>query len=216
VPQGRCYQSAWYAHPFVHVFGGKADKKQLNDLVSFNVLTNTWKKCFSMDSPSVRSQAAVVKATDTEAFLFGGFNETKETLLNDMWLCDLSAIDPHTKNNELTGMVWEKVKAKGKLPSPRKGHSFTRVPNQPRALLYGGLNYNSVDLEAKPDNDIYSFDFKSREWSVVKFLGQYPEPRSQHTFTFFNEHTFVIMGGITTGRSEGLDKPKVFADFHMC
>jgi len=39
VPQGRCYQSAWYAHPFVHVFGGKADKKQLNDLVSFNVLT---------------------------------------------------------------------------------------------------------------------------------------------------------------------------------
>jgi len=84
-----------------------------------------------MDSPSVRSQAAVVKATDTEAFLFGGFNETKETLLNDMWLCDLSAIDPHTKNNELTGMVWKRSKQRVNCLLQEKGTPSLEFPISP-------------------------------------------------------------------------------------
>jgi hypothetical protein len=95
----------------------------------YNVETQIWKKCFSMDSPMARSQHATCKITETDIVLFGGFSESKDTLLNDVWVCDLSALDPNGKGNELTGMVWLRTKIKGTAPSPRKGHSFVKIPH---------------------------------------------------------------------------------------
>jgi hypothetical protein len=82
--------------------------------------------------------------------------------------------------------------------------------------MWGGINYSMKDLDAHPDNDFYILDYDLREWQKVQLMGEYPAPRSLHSFCFFSETQFVIMGGITTEKSEGLDRPKVYSDFHMC
>jgi hypothetical protein len=46
-------------------------------------------------------------------------------------------------------------------------------------------------------------------------MGQYPEPRASHIFTFFKPTQFVILGGISTGNDKGEHRPRVFDDFYV-
>eukprot|EP00347_Sterkiella_histriomuscorum_P002702 403367137 len=216
-PLARCYHVAWYDEPHFFIHGGKqSDKGQLSDVYCYNIESMSWKKFFSMESPLPRSQHAAIVANSGIGLVFGGYCASKNLLLNDMWTFDYNSVPFSTqKSNELPGGIWTKHPQTGNVPNGRRGHTLTKIPNQQKAILYGGFTHLSNSAGQVQDNQFYILDIKTFSWSILNLMGQYPEPRGLHVLQFFKDTQLIIFGGISTDDCQGEQRPKVFDDFHM-
>jgi len=97
-----------------------------------------WHKLFSMESAPSRCYHRAVPVGEKEALLFGGYSAFQNELLNDMWKMDYSAVNFSQKTFDLPGIVWTRIEQQGNVPAPRKGFTFSKVPNKDKCILYGG------------------------------------------------------------------------------
>ncbi len=97
--------------------------------------------------------------------LFGGGLHGRN--YNDIWAVDLD------KN------TWSKIEAigpSGEIPEPRAMHSAAYIPESDRMVVFGSDGTGLMFA----DYDVYSFDFKTGRWSVIKAQGEH-HPRMVRT-----------------------------------
>lgn len=171
-----------------------------NDLFSYSLDTDQWKKITSPNSPLPRSGHAMCVHPSGTILMFGGeFSSPKQTTFyhyGDTWI-----LDAQTKE-------WTKVETK-KGPSARSGHRMTYWKNY--ILLHGGFRDLSTAIYL---NDLWAFDVTSYKWHQVEFPQTHvvPDPRSGHSFMPSPEGG-VIWGGYSKVKAgKGLQKGKVHTD----
>lgn len=171
-----------------------------NDLFSYSLDTDQWKKITSPNSPLPRSGHAMCVHPSGVILMFGGeFSSPKQTTFyhyGDTWI-----LDAQTKE-------WTKIETK-KGPTARSGHRMTYWKNY--ILLHGGFRDLSTAVYL---NDLWAFDVTSYKWHQVEFPQTHmvPEPRSGHSFMPSPEGG-VIWGGYSKVKAgKGLQKGKVHTD----
>lgn len=171
-----------------------------NDLYSYSVDTDQWKKITSPNSPLPRSGHSMCVHPSGVILMFGGeFSSPKQTTFyhyGDTWVLD-------AQTNE-----WTKIEVK-KGPSARSGHRMTYWKNY--ILLHGGFRDLSTAVYL---NDLWAFDVTSYKWHQVEFPQTHmlPDARSGHSFVPSPEGG-VIWGGYTKVKAgKGLQKGKVLTD----
>lgn len=125
--------------------------------------------------------------------MFGGYTSKNS---NDLWELDLSVVSYKGKG-DLPGAVWNCLSQKGDVPKPRRGHKIVKVPGENKLICYGGYTLLNEESDKSHDNDIYVLDVQKTSWSVLKFEGNYPEPRALHCMAFFTLNKLIIMGGLS-------------------
>jgi N-acetylneuraminic acid mutarotase len=143
----------------VLIFGGAAlttfdpslDINPLNDLWAYDYETNTWAERHPSVSPPPRQWGSLVYVPSLDrAYLFGGFDPSTNTLLNDTWAYDY-------RHNRWTNLN------PAHAPAPRFNHAmaFDAATNQ--LVLCGGFRgvYESVDGET------WIYDLARNRWTQV-------------------------------------------------
>jgi len=91
-------------------------------------------------------------------------------------------------------MTWSTPKCVGEPPSKRSGHCMVAVNDN--IYLFGG---NDFRRPPGPNNDLYKLDMSSSEffWSKIETTasGRFPEPRSHHTLSVYNNTKILLFGG---------------------
>lgn len=192
------------------LFGGETvddsgSAKFYNELYSYNLDNDVWRRITSPNSPLPRSGHSMCVHPSGIILLFGGeFSSPKQSTFyhyGDTWI-----LDGQSKE-------WTKVEAK-KGPSARSGHRMTYWKNY--ILLHGGFR----DLSASTTylNDLWAFDVTSYRWHQIELPGNgmYPEARSGHSFMPIADGA-VVWGGYskvkgTGGSKKGQLKGKVHQD----
>lgn len=89
-------------------------------------------------------------------------------------------------------MEWfGKQETRGTRPSPRKGHTMTRLLDSSLVLVFGGENAFGEQL-----NDMYSLHVERMEWRRIMYKdGPVPPPRLLHSATAISSTAMVIMCG---------------------
>ncbi len=115
--------------------------------------------------------------------LFGGGLHGRN--YNDIWAVDLD------KN------TWSRIEAIGRpeeIPEPRAMHSAVYVPESDRMVVFGSDGTGLMFA----DYNVYSFDFKTGRWSVIKAQGEH-HPRMVNTSMLYlgDERILIFGGGLT-------------------
>lgn len=192
------------------LFGGESVKTTpqgslstfYNDLYSYSIDSDHWRKITSPNSPLPRSGHAMCVHPSGIILLFGGeFSSPKQSTFyhyGDTWV-----LDAQTKE-------WMKVENK-KSPLARSGHRMTYWKNY--VLLHGGFR----DLSASTTymNDLWAFDVTSYKWHQIELpqTMSIPEPRSGHSFLPTAEGA-ALYGGYSKvkGTKKGMLRGKVHQD----
>ena len=171
-----------------------------NDLFSYSLDTDQWKKITSPNSPLPRSGHSMCVHPSGVILMFGGeFSSPKQTTFyhyGDTWILD-------AQNKE-----WTKIETK-KGPTARSGHRMAYWKNY--ILLHGGFRDLSTAVYL---NDLWAFDVTSYKWHQVEFPTTHmvPDARSGHSFVPSPEGG-VIWGGYSKVKAgKGLQKGKVHTD----
>ncbi len=92
----------------------------------------------------------------------------------------------------------EEIKPDGDCPSPRFGHTMTRIaPN--KLILFGGAIGDVGKYSIS--NEAYIFYISSFKWARIQPDGQGPSPRAAHASTALEQGQMVIYGGASGGGS---------------
>lgn len=187
------------------LFGGETTKNDLavfyNDLYTYSVDSDQWRKITSPNSPMPRSGHAMCAHPSGVVLLFGGeFSSPKQTTFyhyGDTWI-----LDPATKE-------WTKVEAK-KGPSARSGHRMVTWKNY--ILLHGG--FRDLATSTTYLGDLWAFDVTSYQWHQIEFPQTLPVPdaRSGHSFVPFADGAALWGGYSKVKAGRGLQKGKVHVD----
>jgi N-acetylneuraminic acid mutarotase len=188
------------------LFGGESTSSTgtavfYNELYSYSVNSDQWRKISSPNSPLPRSGHAVCVHPSGVVLLFGGeFSSPKQSTFyhyGDTWILDAA-----TKE-------WLKVETK-KGPSARSGHRMTFWKNY--VLLHGGFR----DLSSSTTylSDLWAFDVSSYKWYQVEMPPNHmvPDARSGHSFVPTNEGAALWGGYSKIKAGKGLQKGKVHSD----
>ncbi|KAI5962266.1 KEL3 [Candida pseudojiufengensis] len=183
------------------VLEGSKTSHFYNDLYTYSIDNDTWRKITSKNSPLPRSSHAMCSHPSGIALLFGGeFSSPKQSTFyhyGDTWILDCD-----TKE-------WQKLEFK-KSPSARSGHRLIVWKNF--IILHGG--FRDLGTFTTYLNDLWVFDVTDFKWYQVEFSPNHPIPdaRSGHSFIPCNEGG-VINGGYTKVKArKGLQKGKVLND----
>ena len=183
----------------VLVFGGFDGTRELGDVheirwsagampeISCEVLLP------SSESPVKRSHHTVcrhrARLDGSPSFLlFGGYSKLTGGLMNDLW-----SFDPE-------GRSWRRLRATGDAPTPRRDHCAC-VINSSEMVVFGGFD------GTRNVNDCYTLNLQTLRWSRVRFEGDLPRPRRQHTMVQVDRDNLVVCGGF--------DGSVVLEDIHV-
>eukprot|EP00026_Physarum_polycephalum_P006344 Phypoly_transcript_06386.p1 GENE.Phypoly_transcript_06386~~Phypoly_transcript_06386.p1 ORF type:complete len:559 (+),score=85.81 Phypoly_transcript_06386:102-1778(+) len=165
----------------MYVFGGYDNSAMTcNDLFSLDLETHTWEKVKAQGSlpPSRFMHSAVVYRKTM--FIFGGQGDANVTL-NDVHAFNFATV------------TWSKPKCKGKIPSPRYGH--TAVAAAPGMYVYGGYDKG----KDKYYGDVALMDFDSCEWYATPVNGTDTKsnlpPRFNHSAVFESVFNITLVFG---------------------
>eukprot|EP00026_Physarum_polycephalum_P007931 Phypoly_transcript_08003.p1 GENE.Phypoly_transcript_08003~~Phypoly_transcript_08003.p1 ORF type:complete len:508 (+),score=102.00 Phypoly_transcript_08003:88-1524(+) len=156
-PSPRYGHSAVLSKGKMYIFGGY-DNSALtcNDLFAFTLETNTWEKIQAQGAipPSRFMHTAVLhdKIFGKSMYIFGGQGDSA-ALYNDAYQFDFDQA------------TWTKLKAKGKIPAPRSGHSTVAAPTG--MYLFGGYD----KAKNKFYSDLAFMDFATKEWFATPIAG---------------------------------------------
>jgi len=126
-----------------------------------------------------------------QMILVGGWDSKSQ--FSDMWRFDM-----HTE--QIAQVV---TSAEG--PSCRAGHSVSFLQKRNQLLLFGGSCCVGGPYEFYCDG--WLFDLSTYEWQPIKWQGEVPSSRAQHSAVLLNEDTLVVFGGY--------DGANVFADLYL-
>ncbi|CAI5757132.1 unnamed protein product [Candida verbasci] len=188
------------------MFGGESMEGKTshfhNELFTYSIDNDTWRKITSKNSPLPRSSHTMCSHPSGIILLFGGeFSSPKQSTFyhyGDTWILDCD-----TKE-------WEKVHAK-KSPSPRSGHRMAVWKNH--IILHGG--FRDLGNSTSYLDDMWIFDITEFKWYQVEFPPNHPIPdaRSGHSLISYADGA-VLYGGYTTikTKKKNIQKGKVLND----
>lgn len=165
------------------IFGGYdgRDGNYFNDLYYFNFDSQRWDEMPSAigDRPEARTDHIMVLHKNC-IYVFGGYNGTSR--FNDLCGYDMDA------------KRWDHVDTSGDVPSRRFGHSGVVHAASNRLIVFGGWDGRDTL------NDLYEFNFCTREWKKIETQGTSPPHRYRHTAVLYGDSMFVF-GGVDKSHS---------------
>ncbi|RCK64275.1 Kelch repeat-containing protein 3 [Candida viswanathii] len=187
------------------LFGGEVNEghvsKFYNDLYTYSIDNDTWRKISSKNAPLPRSSHAMCSHPSGVVLMFGGeFSSPKQSTFyhyGDTWILDVE-----TKE-------WQKLDVK-KGPSARSGHRLAVWKNY--IILHGG--FRDLGTMTTYLSDVWLFDISEFKWTQVEFPPTHPIPdaRSGHSLLPCADGA-VVYGGYTKVKAKkGLQKGKVLSD----
>lgn len=187
------------------IFGGENTVNGVstfyNELYTYALDSNTWRKITSQNSPMNRSSAAIAAHPSGIVLLHGGeFSSPKQNSFyhySDTWILDSDSKE------------WTKIEQKNG-PSARSGHRITVWKNY--FILSGG--FRDLGSSTSYLNDLWVFDITNYKWKQVEFPSNHaiPDARSGHSFLPSAEGA-VLWGGYTKVKAgKGLQKGKILND----
>ncbi|RKP29468.1 galactose oxidase [Metschnikowia bicuspidata] len=187
------------------LFGGEvtdgAVSRFYNDLYTYAVENNTWRKYTSKNAPLPRSSHAMCAHPSGVVVMFGGeFSSPKQSTFyhyGDTWVLDAESKE------------WEKADTK-QAPLARSGHRLCVWKNY--IILHGGFRdtgYLTTYLQ-----DMWLFDITTYKWTEVTFPQAHaiPDARSGHSLIPHPEGAVIYGGYCKTKVKKGEQKGKVFTD----
>eukprot|EP00039_Didymoeca_costata_P006133 m.87690 g.87690 ORF g.87690 m.87690 type:complete len:506 (+) comp13126_c0_seq2:54-1571(+) len=183
------------------LFGGERNdgRKTItyNELYSFSISKNHWRRITVPNPPHPRSghQAVVTPGSEGSMFIFGGeFTSPSGNEFyhfKDFWRISLGSDRK---------LGWEKIEAKGG-PSARSGHRMTFFKG--KILSFGGFQDNNKSTP-KYFNDIHIFDTSEYKWTKLSFpaIAEIPDPRSAAQ-VFATSDGLFVHGGYSISRVKG-------------
>jgi N-acetylneuraminic acid mutarotase len=167
LPSARAYHTAvWDASlNRMLVFGGSGGSGYLNDLWSYEATGNSWVLLAPTGAvPSARSgHTAVWDATQKRLLVFGGWNASSLSLLNDLW------------SYWATNNSWLQLIPSGNPPSTRDGHTAAWDEGGSHMLNFGGWSGGGYR------NDLWSYQATNNSWVSIAPSGTLPSARIAHT-----------------------------------
>lgn len=175
-----------------------------NDLYSYTIDNDIWRKITSGNAPLPRSSHAMCAHPSGVILMFGGeFSSPKQTTFyhyGDTWILDADSKE------------WSKIDIK-RGPSARSGHRLAVWKNY--IIMHGG--FRDLGTMSTYLNDLWLFDITTYKWTQVEFPSTHPVPdaRSGHSFIPCADGA-VVYGGYTKVKAKkGLQKGKVLTDCWM-
>lgn len=190
------------------LFGGEHTENGVshfyNDLYSYTIDNDTWRKISSKNSPLPRSSHAMCAHPSGIVLMFGGeFSSPKQATFyhyGDTWI-----LDGETKE-------WTKVDQK-KGPSARSGHRLACWKNY--IIMFGG--FRDLGTSTTYMNDVWLFDITDYKWTEVEFPPHHiiPDARSGHSLIPCAEGAIIYGGYCKVKARKGQQKGKVLTDTWM-
>ena len=197
IPPARSGAASVIVDGKLYIFGGYGGGTgRLDDFYSFDFERNEWKRVevLSEERPGFRENNGVVASGDSSRLtLFGGYDGNQ--WLNDLWVFDIAqshwtciqeSSDPNS-GDDTSG------------PSRRFG--YVSVVHRNKFVLFGGFD-GVLWL-----NDMWEFNFDTREWRLVQARGELPSARSCPAWAQDDSHVYII------GGYDGLERK---SDFLAC
>lgn len=192
------------------IFGGEFTDPETklthfyNDLYSYSIKNNSWKKYVSQNAPLPRSSAAVAVHPSGIALLHGGeFSSPKQSKFyhySDTWLFD--CVERKFTKLEFGG--------RDSSPSARSGHRIIAWKNY--FILFGGFR-DLGNGQTSYLNDLWCFDISTYKWTKLETNSK-PDARSGHCF-IPTDNSAILMGGyckIIAKNNKNLMKGKILND----
>lgn len=187
------------------LFGGEATNSSMskfyNELYTYSIENNIWRKIVSKNSPLPRSSHAMCAHPSGIVVMFGGeFSSPKQSTFyhyGDTWV-----LDAETKE-------WDKIDQK-KGPLPRSGHRMCVWKNY--IVLHGG--FRDLGSLSTYLNDMWLFDITTYKWTQCEFPPAHsiPDSRSGHSFVPHPEGAVIYGGYCKSKAKKGVQKGKVLTD----
>lgn len=187
------------------MFGGETTENGVskfnNDLFTYAVENNTWRKVTSKNSPLPRSSHASCAHPSGIMVMFGGeFSSPKQATFyhyGDTWV-----LDADTKE-------WDKVDVK-RGPPARSGHRMCVWKNY--IIMHGG--FKDLGDSTTYLDDMWLFDVTTHKWLQAMFPPTHPIPdaRSGHSLISHPDGAVIYGGYCKTKLKKGVQKGKVLTD----
>ncbi|TMW64004.1 hypothetical protein Poli38472_014709 [Pythium oligandrum] len=159
------------------IFGGYdgRDGNYFNDLYFFNFASLRWDEMPSSvaERPEARTDHIMVLHSSS-IYIFGGYNGSSR--FNDLW------------EYSLEKRKWSQVDAAGQVPSRRFGHSAVVHEGKNRLIVFGGWDGRDTL------NDLFEYNFDTKEWKRLTTIGTSPPHRYRHTAVIYGDSMFVFGG----------------------
>jgi len=158
------------------IFGGTNDDGILNDLYTFDIKNNIWKKVVNTkgDIPPHHGHTATFYHKEGDfpkMIIFGGgrWNNNERVYMNQIYSYDFI-------NNS-----WECVLAQGSIPCGRSFHSSVLYQNS--LIIFGGwwMTENGSKRREYYTNDLLQFNLVTNTWNHITATGSPPGPRNRHS-----------------------------------
>lgn len=172
-----------------------------NDLFTYSLDGDQWRKISSQNSPMPRSSAAIAAHPSGVVLIHGGeFSSPKQNTFyhySDTWL-----LDCNTKE-------WTKIEQKNG-PTARSGHRLTVWKNY--FILHGG--FRDLGTMTTYLSDCWLFDITTYKWKQVDFPPNHPIPdaRSGHSLVPTPDGAVLWGGYCKVKAGKGLQKGKILTD----
>ena len=146
------------------------------------------------DAPPSRSGHTCALYQDRYLYVFGGFDGTN--CFDDLWCLDLES------------KKWEKLEAKGDLPSGRASHSVATDDVQGVMYIFGG---SGAHFGYTNKCDLYAFHFATQTWQLLwNPVDDTPSARYGQSMVVYNEGLYVW------GGTHGTNYPTDMHRFDLC
>lgn len=187
------------------LFGGEATQSSMskfyNELYTYSIENNIWRKITSKNSPLPRSSHAMCAHPSGIVVMFGGeFSSPKQSTFyhyGDTWVLDAESKE------------WDKIDQK-KGPLPRSGHRMCVWKNY--IVLHGG--FRDLGTLTTYLSDMWLFDITTYKWTQCEFPPAHsiPDARSGHSFVPHPEGAVIYGGYCKSKAKKGVQKGKVLTD----
>eukprot|EP01027_Heterolobosea_sp_BB2_P015859 GEZU01022656.1.p1 GENE.GEZU01022656.1~~GEZU01022656.1.p1 ORF type:complete len:300 (+),score=21.93 GEZU01022656.1:649-1548(+) len=155
----------------LYIYGGISNYGSYqNDLWEYNTVTGEWKELvFKGDVPQ-RYNFAMTTGSDGQIYMFGGWQGTSESLMNNLMVLNLETLE------------WRQCEQYGHIPPPRAGHAMCCAHKLNKLIVHGGLVQTTKATSVRM-SDVYMYDIHTKRWTFCEIRGPYPTPCSGHTLT---------------------------------
>lgn len=187
------------------LFGGEstvgANAHFHNELYTYTIDNDIWRKISSKNSPLPRSSHAMCAHPSGILLMFGGeFSSPKQSTFyhyGDTWI-----LEADTKE-------WTKIDQK-RGPSARSGHRLTVWKNY--IIMHGG--FRDLGTLTTYLNDMWLFDITTYKWQQVEYPPNHPVPdaRSGHSLIPCADGAVLYGGYCKVKAKKGLQKGKILND----
>ena len=164
-----------------YLFGGRDGAKVFDDLWSFDLATERWRRERVDGPPAARFGHEAAWLPGHGLVIWAG--QAGADFFDDVWL-----LDPE-------GPSWKALNVEGDKPVARYG-SCSGIGPDGRLWISHGFTANGVRFD-----DTWTFDLEERHWTERQLAtpGEVPIKRCLHACWWTAEERFVLYGGQTNG-----------------